>query len=143
MGTGLERNYAERALQGLGASACDCACAVHRAVEDLLNRRDLDLVAEARAELPQHVVVRFVRDAAERILGEDHPVAGVDSVHDSREDAHVGLTTRDDQRIGAKPPENSEKRVPRCLGWIETSSRGQPHVELAGEQVDDCFEVAS
>jgi hypothetical protein len=33
--------------------------------------------------------------------------------------------------------------VPRCLGWIETSSRGQPHVELAGEQVDDCFEVAS
>jgi hypothetical protein len=29
------------------------------------------------------------------------------------------------------------------LGWIETSSRGQPHVELAGEQVDDCFEVAS
>jgi hypothetical protein len=53
--------------------------------------------------------VRFIRDAAERILGEDHPVAGVDRVHDGREDAHVGLAARDDQRIGAKPPENPEK----------------------------------
>ena len=27
--------------------------------------------------------------------------------------------------------------VPRCLGWVETSSLGQSQIELSGQQVDD------
>jgi hypothetical protein len=40
---------------------------------------------------------------------------------------------------------NAEMRtdlVPRCLGWVETSLRGQPQVEFAGQQVDDGLEIA-
>ena len=28
-------------------------------------------------------------------------------------------------------------QVPRCLGWVETSSLGQSQIELSGQQVDD------
>ncbi len=38
-------------------------------------------------------------------------------------------------------PANRVYMVPRCLGWVETSLRGQPQVELAGQQVDDGLEV--
>jgi hypothetical protein len=27
--------------------------------------------------------------------------------------------------------------VPRYLGWVETSSRGQSQIEFAGQQIDD------
>jgi len=33
--------------------------------------------------------------------------------------------------------------VPRCLEWVETCSRGQPQVELAGQQVDHGLEVSN
>jgi enamine deaminase RidA (YjgF/YER057c/UK114 family) len=33
-------------------------------------------------------------------------------------------------------------KVLRCLKWIETSSSRQPHVELAGEQIDDGRQIA-
>ncbi len=32
--------------------------------------------------------------------------------------------------------------VPCCLIWVEMYSRGRPPVELAGQQVDHCLEVA-
>src|SRR5271157_4895914 len=34
------------------------------------------------------------------------------------------------------------KSVPRCLEWVETCSRRQPQVELAGQQVDHGLEVS-
>jgi hypothetical protein len=34
-------------------------------------------------------------------------------------------------------PERNLILVPRCLGWVETSSLGQSQIELSGQQVDD------
>ena len=79
------------------------------ALENFLGRCDLDLLAEARPEMPQHGVVGFVGDAAQRVLGDDHAIAGVDRIHDGGQDAHISLAARDDQGVGLKPPERPQE----------------------------------
>jgi hypothetical protein len=60
-------------------------------LEDRRGRGNLDLVAEARPELPQHGIVRFVRDTAQGVSGKDYTIAGIDCIHDGREDADICL----------------------------------------------------
>ena len=40
--------------------------------------------------MPQHGVVRFVGDAAQRVLGEHHAITGVDGIHDCGKNKGVG-----------------------------------------------------
>ena len=47
----------------------------------------------------------LIGDAAERILGKDNAVTGIDRIHDRREDADIGFPTCHDQRICPEPTE--------------------------------------
>jgi hypothetical protein len=60
--------------------------------KNFLGGGDLDLLAEARPEMPQHGIVGLIRDAAQRVAGEDYSIAGVNCVHDGRENADVSFT---------------------------------------------------
>lgn len=42
--------------------------------------------------------MRAIRRAAYRVIDQDHPKAAIDRSGDGAEDAHVGLTSGDDQR---------------------------------------------
>jgi hypothetical protein len=44
---------------------------------------------------------------------------------------------RDRNAVQTKPATFTVILVPRCLGWVETSSLGQSQIELSGQQVDD------
>ena len=47
-------------------------------------------------------VARFIRDAAERIVGKDDAVTGIDRVHDRREDVDIVLGARYAQQVSFK-----------------------------------------
>jgi hypothetical protein len=49
--------------------------------------------------MPQHGVVRLVRDAAERVVGKNNAVTGIDRVHDRPKDAEIGFSACHDLRI--------------------------------------------
>ena len=61
--------------------------------------------------MSQHGVMGFIRDAAQRIRGEDHSVACINCVHDSCQDADIRFPARDYECIGLKSSRATRKKV--------------------------------